>query len=826
MNLGTLTFSLGVDISRLGAATAAVQTFEKQVEKSMAVSAQRIRTFGYLASATLTAPMVMFGKSAIDAASEFDFAMAKIEGLVGIARSQVNAWKQDLLKMGPEVGKTPLELAEALYFVTSSGFKSAEALNIVKLSAQAAAAGLGETQEVANLVTSAMMAYKQENLQSVQVIDQLIAAVREGKAEAPEFAKQIGTIVPYAAKLKLSFDQVTGAVAAMTLQGASAANASTYLRNFLMKLIHPAAQSEAALNKLGISSEFLRKMLAEKGLIAVMERLNSITNIYGVETLGEIFPNIRALMAVLNMTGQNAEEVRKVMEATANATGSLQKATEAASESLKLRLNKVMSSVKASMISFGETLGKFIVPFLEKLSKKLEQLVTWFNGLSVKTQENIIKAVALLAALGPLTLIFSTLQYVVIGFTKGITKLITGFNFLITIVPALTGHFKALKTAMTISPATTKGLWFIFNRLTPMMSAVGGLAGVTAVATVGFVKYVKRVKEMAKEHDTFNTALVKVGESIKNLKNLTKNDFADMDMAQLAAAQASIQAEWAAAYKLYEQGIKNRENYGFLGAGKKNNEKFIQEQIDKIAFLKKLYDDINTVAKERGAIVTGVLKTETAAVGELVDEMKQLEKITMKTPYVDPTTGFRERWQDTVDWFKQRYNFKEGLYEGNWEQEAKAIEKYNEKLENQKTIIDRLDKSFTELFYNTGDGFKGMIESMLDSLKLLLAQLVAKAAIYAILQMLFPASDMAVHALTNLRKFVGTIPGFANGTNYAPGGLSLVGERGPELVNLPRGAQVIPNARLSMDPKQVVFVIKGPDLVGILEKANRVNRNY
>ncbi|HMR51183.1 MAG TPA: phage tail tape measure protein [Amaricoccus sp.] len=40
------------------------------------------------------------------------------------------------------------------------------------------------------------------------------------------------------------------------------------------------------------------------------------------------------------------------------------------------------------------------------------------------------------------------------------------------------------------------------------------------------------------------------------------------------------------------------------------------------------------------------------------------------------------------------------------------------------------------------------------------------------------------------------LPGFANGTPFAPGGLALVGERGPELVNLPRGSQVIPNHAL------------------------------
>lgn len=45
-----------------------------------------------------------------------------------------------------------------------------------------------------------------------------------------------------------------------------------------------------------------------------------------------------------------------------------------------------------------------------------------------------------------------------------------------------------------------------------------------------------------------------------------------------------------------------------------------------------------------------------------------------------------------------------------------------------------------------------------------------------------------------------SFPMFASGTNYAPGGVALVGERGPELVNLPRGSQVIPNHMLPSVP--------------------------
>ncbi len=39
------------------------------------------------------------------------------------------------------------------------------------------------------------------------------------------------------------------------------------------------------------------------------------------------------------------------------------------------------------------------------------------------------------------------------------------------------------------------------------------------------------------------------------------------------------------------------------------------------------------------------------------------------------------------------------------------------------------------------------------------------------------------------------VPGFARGTKYAPGGLALVGEQGPELMNVPRGSQILSNNR-------------------------------
>lgn len=62
----------------------------------------------------------------------------------------------------------------------------------------------------------------------------------------------------------------------------------------------------------------------------------------------------------------------------------------------------------------------------------------------------------------------------------------------------------------------------------------------------------------------------------------------------------------------------------------------------------------------------------------------------------------------------------------------------------------------------------------------------------------------------------GLIPGFATGTRFAPGGLAVVGERGPELVNLPRGSQVTPNNQLAGigSPNVNIVNVLDPALVG------------
>lgn len=65
---------------------------------------------------------------------------------------------------------------------------------------------------------------------------------------------------------------------------------------------------------------------------------------------------------------------------------------------------------------------------------------------------------------------------------------------------------------------------------------------------------------------------------------------------------------------------------------------------------------------------------------------------------------------------------------------------------------------------------------------------IARAVGNTIISMIEGAINGAISGLPGSPKV--HIPRFARGTNFAPGGLALVGEEGPELVNLPRGSKV------------------------------------
>ena len=121
-----------------------------KAQKSMHRFASNMQRMGRTMTTFVTAPIVAAGGASLKMAADFESSMSKIEGLVGVARSEVDRMKESVLDLAGPTAKAPQELADALFFVTSAGFRGADAMDVLEKSAKASAAGLGETKQVAD----------------------------------------------------------------------------------------------------------------------------------------------------------------------------------------------------------------------------------------------------------------------------------------------------------------------------------------------------------------------------------------------------------------------------------------------------------------------------------------------------------------------------------------------------------------------------------------------------------------------------------------------------------------------------------------------------
>lgn len=365
---------------------------------------QKMGMVGTAMSKAITVPVLAGGVAAVKLATDFQSSMAKIRGLVGASQAQVNTWSKQILDLAKTLPQSPKELADALYFVTSSGISGSKAMEVLKASARAAAAGLGSTADVADAVTSALNAYRGTGLSAARTTDILTGAVRLGKAEATDFAQSIGRVIPIASQMNVRFDEVSAAMASMTLTGLNAAEAATAVRRVLAEILHPSKEAMDTLLDLGFSIKKVRGYLAEHGLNATLLELKK--RIGGnKDAMGKIFPNIRGLTGFLALTGKNAKQDTKIFRELAHTTGDTNKAFKVASETAAFKFKSALSSLQVAAIQLGTTLLPVALGIVHAGIKIIEV----FSGLPSPVKNTILVMLGMAAVIGPILVITAKL---------------------------------------------------------------------------------------------------------------------------------------------------------------------------------------------------------------------------------------------------------------------------------------------------------------------------------------------------------------------------------------------------------------------------------
>ncbi len=377
-------------------------------QRAMQQAGQKMQKAGKAMTTRLTLPLLGIGVASTKIAADFDASMRKIVGLVGVPVEQVNEWREDVRHLGVEYGISAKKAADALFFITSAGLRGATALETLQVSLQASAAGMGDVVTVADAATSAMNAYGEANLSATRATEILTAGVRKGKLEAAGLAPVMGRITGTAAALNVSFEDVVGTLAVFSRTGTQAAEGATQVLSIMSSLLGTSREGEEALTAQGLSLQALRDIAAKPGgLLAVMRLLNTAFE-GNQEALKMVIPNLRAFRGVMNALAQDAAAVDDVMEGVTNSIGIVDAAFEASKGPLFL-MRQAFERFKESLLSLGNAVIPVVLPLIIGLGESIEDLTKWFDHLSDGMKKTIVVTAGLVAATGPLLLVFGSL---------------------------------------------------------------------------------------------------------------------------------------------------------------------------------------------------------------------------------------------------------------------------------------------------------------------------------------------------------------------------------------------------------------------------------
>ena len=376
---------------------------------------------------SVTLPLAGVGTASTYLANTFDKNMTKIKTLVGDSAKNFELYQSRIKRVSLETGRSANDLSDALFAVTSAGVKGAPAMELLEMASKASAVGMGDVKDIARATTGVMNAFAKEGMTATHSMNVFKRIVETGNLEASELAPTLGRVVGMAQTMGISFEEVGASIATFTRLGVDSASAVTGLRSIMAGLASPTQEAKETMAQFGLSAEGLRDKLATDGLAGTLELLMEKTD-GNIDALSSLFPNIRALTAVLGTAGSQGDAYKEVLAQIQDSHGALDEAFETTSKSSSFKLDQAMNGMKQSMQDIGAVILPMVASALASVSNVINTAVTAFTSLDGETQL-LIGALSGVALVLPTILsLGGTLLSIIGGLLSPIGLLVAGLS--------------------------------------------------------------------------------------------------------------------------------------------------------------------------------------------------------------------------------------------------------------------------------------------------------------------------------------------------------------------------------------------------------------
>lgn len=465
----------------------------------------KVSALGGKMTATITMPVVAGGTAAVKEATDYSSALAKLSTIADTTQTPLDDLDSSIMALSDSTGMGAAEIAEASYQAISAGQSTKDAVGFVEQANVLARAGFTSMTTATDTLTTALNAYGLSADQVSSVSDKLITTQNLGKTTVDELGASMGKVIPTAAMYGVNLDQLSAAYVTTTKNGIGTAEATTYINGML--------------NELGKSGSTTSNILKEKTGKSFSELMNEGYNLSDVlqiiqneadssgMSLADMFGSQEAAKAAATIT-QHTTDFTSAVKELGNSAGTAQQAFDTLEASdPSIQFEKTKTAIQNCAISIGQIL----MPIVQQIAGKIQELVQKFRDLDPETQQQIVKIAAIAAAIGPLLVVIGTLISSVghiITFSGQIVSLVgsittwmgTASTFITgTMIPAITGVVTAIGPFLLIAAA-------VIAVITAIIVVIKNWDAIVEVAQFVWESFCEKVSQLVTAFKEFFTS--------------------------------------------------------------------------------------------------------------------------------------------------------------------------------------------------------------------------------------------------------------------------------------------------------------------------------
>lgn len=722
----------------LGSAYGEIVIDTDGAQRSIDGLAASMRSSGQMLSLGVTAPLVALGAVALTSAGNFEQSMNIMAQVSGATAEEMSMLEEQALALGESTVFGAGDAADAMLELSKAGLTAQEVSDSIAGVLDLAAAGGIDLASAATIAAGALNAFNLPAKSTATVANTLAAAANASSADIGDLAMGFQMAAAVFSSNGQTVDDLAASLGILANNGIRGSDAGTSLKTMLMRLAAPTGEAAGLMEELGLNVyDAQGQMLGFGDIVAQLESATSgLNDAQRNAALTTIF-GADAIRAATILASEGSAS----FDAMSTAVGQ----QGAAAETAGARMSGLNGALETMKGSFESLMIQMSGPFLESLTGMVLAVagaVTAFGNLPEPARNAALAFLAVAAAAGPAMLLIT-------GIGAAVGFLVSPIGLTILAVGLLAAAWA---------------------------SNFGNIQGITATAVATITPYFAQLQTAAGEASGL------IAQGWTQLATL------------LAPAIARVQEAFAG------MGAQ----FGTLGP------EFAKLQ----TALSTLWQTVGPLLLQLGQVLAATFGVATVmlvnnfatVIGGLVPAFGLV---------VSQVTVFITMLNTTITGM---VNLVTALMAGDWTAAWQAgqgivggfVTFVGESLSNMAALAslviggmrDTVVKTLTDLGVNV-ETILGTIKTTWDSVWGSLAGAVTPVveAVQGVWNKLTEfASWISTFSIPN--PFAGwsmpSFPGFggrAGGSSWAPGGLTLVGERGPELVVMPPGAEVMTNGQ-------------------------------